>query len=230
MDKIINATTFDHAMSDAFEQLLEEHQDQTLIFKDCTFEGMVCRDVEAGTVRFENGIFRETELKGCQLDNSHWYKCKAHGLDMSYSSVMDATFEGCDLSSSAWVGAQLTQTQFMHCKLLGASFLKSKALDLTFSHCILAMANLQGISFRKQHVCGLDFSDADLGGCDFTESVFEDCRLRNANIRGAKFSGADLRSCDLGGLELKDASLLKGAIISKNQASDLLQAYGLQVL
>lgn len=48
-------------------------------------------------------------------------------------------------------------------------------------------------------------------------------------MTGSRFEGADLRGVDLGGLRLVDASLFRGATISREQAGQLLSELGLNV-
>jgi uncharacterized protein YjbI with pentapeptide repeats len=76
----------------------------------------------------------------------------------------------------------------------------------------------------------VDFSDADLGGADFRACVMDRCRLRGASLRLARFQGADLRSCDLGPLNWQEAGIFKGAVISRDQADELLRGLGLTVM
>jgi len=85
------------------------------------------------------------------------------------------------------------------------------------------------MSFRKQRLQQLDFSDADLSGCDFSQSVFVGGSLRNAHFKLSRFDGADLREADIGGLQLQDAKLFRGATISRAQAAMLLSELGLSV-
>jgi len=59
--------------------------------------------------------------------------------------------------------------------------------------------------------------------------VLEACSLRDANLADARFEGADLRGADLGGIRLIDASAFRGAIISRDQAGQLLAELGLTV-
>jgi fluoroquinolone resistance protein len=88
---------------------------------------------------------------------------------------------------------------------------------------------VRSFRFHKQTLKGLDFTDADLAGTDFRDSRLLDCSLRNASLRGCRFDGADLRACDLGQITLADAPHLRKAVISKDQAADLLQGVGLIV-
>ena len=86
------------------------------------------------------------------------------------------------------------------------------------------------MNFRKCHLDGVDFTDADLAGCDFRDATFDGCRLQNAHLASARFEGADLRMADLGVLSFSTATCFKGAIISKNQATELLHGLGVLVL
>ncbi|WP_161136660.1 hypothetical protein [Schauerella aestuarii] len=53
--------------------------------------------------------------------------------------------------------------------------------------------------------------------------------LRNAHTKLTRFDGADLRDADIGGLKVLDAQLFRNAMISADQAAELLKAWGLVV-
>ncbi|EMV7406699.1 pentapeptide repeat-containing protein [Enterobacter soli] len=88
---------------------------------------------------------------------------------------------------------------------------------------------MSGMSFRKQRLDELDFSDADLSGCNFREAVFAGGSLRNAHIPQANFGSAELRSADLGGLKMLDAKAFSKAFIPQAQAAAILASFGLLV-
>ena len=98
-----------------------------------------------------------------------------------------------------------------------------------FEDCLMNSADLRRMSFRKARLIGLDLADADLGGCDFRDAVFEGGSLRGANMKGARFDNADLRETDLGGVRLADAKLFQGAWITPRQAAELVAELGLRV-
>ena len=78
---------------------------------------------------------------------------------------------------------------------------------------------------------GPSLSEADLGGCDFRDALFEGGSLRDAHLKNTRFDGADLRGVDLGGLKLAQvAPFFKGAIISSDQAAALVGELGVRVL
>jgi uncharacterized protein YjbI with pentapeptide repeats len=95
---------------------------------------------------------------------------------------------------------------------------------------LLVGASLRKAPFARQRLVEVDFSDADLRGADFRETEFVGCRMRGAEIDGARFTGADLRGCDLGQIDLDHARAIKGALISREQATELLRGFGLKVM
>ena len=121
----------------------------------------------------------------------------------------------------------MSGAMFDNCKLTGANFGEARSLGIRFSQTILANAFLRKMSFRKPELEEMDLTSAGLGGCDFRGAVLERCRLGNAHLSTARFSGADLRTVDLGELSFSSVSNFKGAIISKDQATELLKSLGL---
>lgn len=114
--------------------------------------------------------------------------------------------------------------------MTGADMTGAAALHVAFTRCLLVSAQLPGLSFFRARLDGVSFADADLRRADFREAVLSDCSLADANLTDARFQGADLRGADLGRLRLVDAARFKGAIISRQQAADLLGTLGLKVL
>jgi uncharacterized protein YjbI with pentapeptide repeats len=102
-------------------------------------------------------------------------------------------------------------------------------LGVNFEETLLIAAKLPSCSFHGMLLQRLDLSQADLRKSDFRKAVFRDCSLRDANLTDARFEGADLRGADLGGLRLIDAARFRGAVISREQAAQLLAELGLKI-
>ena len=99
-----------------------------------------------------------------------------------------------------------------------------------FKQCQLCYCFMPDFNFKKLTLNELNFNGAELNGCDFRDTIWENCSMREATIRQCRFKGADLRGCDLGGLTFSEAGNLKGSYISKSQASDILGALAITVL
>lgn len=89
---------------------------------------------------------------------------------------------------------------------------------VTIDHASFVMASIGQKSFRKSKLVGVDSSEADLTGCNFTDTVFEDCGIENAVVSAKTiFAGADLRGARLSNLRL-DVTKARGAVVSPSQA------------
>lgn len=178
---------------------------------------------------FKNCDFSGSDLSRTSLEGSKFVGCKAYKTKFKYSHVGETKFLNCNFAMTDWEGARFSSTTFVGCKLTGANFNRSHSLGLSFEECVLVNAILKNFSFRKVTLLRNDFSEADLGGSDFRDAIFTECSLREASLRQAKFKGADLRGCDLGSLSLSDAVVLKGAVVSRHQATELLRGMGIIV-
>ena len=76
----------------------------------------------------------------------------------------------------------------------------------------------------------VDFNEADLSGCDFTDVEFEKCYLNGAVFSDeTKLDGADLRGAFISETSLGMASM-RGAVMTTAQARYLLfEKYGIVV-
>lgn len=136
---------------------------------------------------------------------------------------------GCDLNNAVLRRANIASARFVASRMTGADFHAARGMGFAFEEVLLVNARLTGFSFRKERLVRLDMAQADLAKCDFRGAVLEGCSLREANLDGAQFMGADLRGADLGGLRLEDAGVFRGAIISREQAEQLLSGWGLLI-
>jgi fluoroquinolone resistance protein len=172
---------------------------------------------------------RHANFRGTRLEGSRWQSCRGGFATLIGAELGDARFGSCDFNNSVWRSARLGDAAFTGCKLTGADLSDARTMDVRFEECLLIGAKLPGHSFRKQTLRKLDLSQADLRKADFRNAVLEGCSLRDAHLVGTRFDGADLRGADLGGLKLIDASLFRGATISRDQAALLLAELGLKL-
>ena len=178
---------------------------------------------------FEACILHHTDLSGAMLERTLWQSCRGSFANFSGSDLTDARFASSDFNNALFRGASLTSARIECSKLTGANLSDIRGMDLHFEETLLINAKLPNLSFRKMTLKRVDFSQADLRKCDFRMTTFDDCSLREASLIGSRFDGSDLRGADLGGLRLVDASLFRGATVSREQAGQLLAGLGLNV-
>ena len=196
---------------------------------DCDLEQADLSGLDFSHWRFERCNLRRVDVSRAKFEGSHWQSCRAAFANFMACDLSETIFVATDFNNATFKRANLQSAKFAQCKLTGADLFEVKGLDITFDETLLISAKLPGHSFRKATLNRIDFSQADLRKCDFRHTTFAECSLREANMDGSRFEGADLRGADLGGLRLFDASIFRGATISREQAALLLSELGLNV-
>ncbi|MCW1430547.1 pentapeptide repeat-containing protein [Novosphingobium sp. JCM 18896] len=199
------------------------------ILIDCDLEEADLSGLDLAGWRFERCNVRRADLSRARLEDTAWQSCRGAFANFTGSDLGAATVVASDFNNVSFKRANLQAATFDQCKLTGADLFEVKGLEIHFAETLLVNAKLAGRSFRKVTLNRIDFSQADLRKCDFRQTTFVECSLREANMDGARFDGADLRGADLGGLQLFDATMFRGATISRDQAAQLLGQLGLNV-
>ena len=158
-----------------------------------------------------------------------WRGCKAPFANLTGADLEEARVSACDFNNAAFRRANIGSARFVSTRMTGADLHMAKGMGFVFEEVLLVGARLPSLSFRKEKLIRLDLAQADLTKADFRGAVLEGCSLREANLDGAQFAGADLRGADLGGLQLEDARVFRGAVISREQAEQLLSGWGLLI-
>ncbi|KKB65149.1 hypothetical protein WM40_00260 [Robbsia andropogonis] len=179
---------------------------------------------------FEDCDLAGVALRHADLRETHWQRCRMGHVRFDGIKAQGAAFTACDLANSEWRNARIDGASFSDCRLTGAQLnIDIGLIGATFAQTRLVAATIIGLSMRKMTLDHLDFSDADLRGCDFREAIFEGGSLRGAAFKDCRFKDADLRNCELGELSLAQATLLQGAIISHEQAAQIMTTFGFVV-
>ena len=136
-------------------------------------------------------------LPAATYDGCRFVQLDLSGQDLSGYTFIDCQFEGCNLSGVKLLGTSLRDVQFQQCKMVGLHFEDCHAIffDAAFRDCILDLSSffkrkLEGKSFEGCSLKEADFTEADLGGVNFSGAilegaVFEQCNLQKADFRRA---------------------------------------------
>lgn len=170
------------------------------------------------SVYAEHVRFQEMRIKGVVFED----------IQLPSSSWIDVVFENCDLTNLNLSMARFTRVEFVHCKLVGVDFDQATFNDVVFYQCqapysLFNLAEFQDVRFDQCLLKGANFIDANMTFLDFTNSVIEDVQFT-----GTSLSNIDLSQCDFTFIHAEENDL-RGAIISPEQAVDLIEVFGLKV-
>jgi uncharacterized protein YjbI with pentapeptide repeats len=209
-------------------------------------DGAELAGLEVEQISFEDSSLQRTNLERLNCAGLRVINSNVQGASFDDSILYEAEFAGSDCRNASFRGARLNLAKFDNCDLslchfadasfFGADLSGSRlwSVDLTrtnldgvvLDNSDLRMANLRHKTFSGT-LRGVDFGQADLVGCDFTDVVFGDCTLTEVSVSPeTRFDGADLRGAkvDRGLL----AASCKGAIVTEEQAKELVfEQFGL---
>lgn len=215
-------------------ELLDDIFESNKEFSDCIFEEIKFQKFELEEISFKNCIFKECDFYSCDFEDVKFENCKMKGSNFNLIKTLDVKFNKCDLSNSNFKNSRLNELTFQDCKMTGINFTDNKTTigEIMFKDCVLTLSNIVGISFKKQTLENLDFTESDICDCDFSNSIFENCRLEKVRFKGTNsFKNADLRGCAMGeNITYPDLASFQGAFISKDQASGILRSMDIKVL
>ncbi len=167
------------------------------------------------------------ELHGVELDH-----CVLAGADFSKASFYDCVLVGCDLSNAMLEEAYLARTRFVGCKLEGARMGKAFLRSSRFIDCMCRYANMGEMTLESSSLVGCDLREAFLNEVRFRKKTrLQNCDLTRVDFFRTSLKGMDLSTCTIAGIAVSDThSELKGALISREQAQELVGMLGVRMV
>ncbi len=162
------------------------------------------------------------ELWNTKLDGSDLSQAILYNTFLSHSSLVGANFRGADLRRAFLEVANMTGADFTDA-IVSEARLRSLAnrgftAEQLYSTASYKQKHLAGIDLTQNNMRGWNFSEQDLTDAFFTHSILEGASFLNANLNSAHLAGADLTGADLTGA-LFGAPLSRTPTCVQQQAS-----------
>ena len=138
-------------------------------------------------------MIEKTKLSEIMKKHKEW-------LDSDGREGERASFFGADLRWNDFRGFDLRKVNFDYSDLRWSNLsnIDLRETDFEgakFAHSDLSMTNLSGLDLSYDEtgdIAPLDFSDCDMRGADFSESILCDVNFHSSNLGGVNFSNSDL--------------------------------------
>lgn len=205
-------------------------QGQGARFDRAVFADTVCVDASFDDCAFTDAEFLRTQWRdaactACDFTGARFAEMAPMMWRLARSDFARATFRqcafmACELQQCGFVEATLTRCSFVNTTFAGAtdftqaaftasSFCGTTALEeARFVQASLKQCGLRGIALART-----DFSDAILGGSDFSDCVFRDARLDRLCAGESLFVRADFTGASLRGANLIQSILSKSIFL-----------------
>ncbi|MEO8749093.1 pentapeptide repeat-containing protein [Dermatophilaceae bacterium Sec6.4] len=181
---------------------------------------------QAALVELTDQTFEGDTLRAiltAATDDLRLRRCDLRGAHLRSADFTDVTFEECVLDNVDLRGASLGGASFIGCRLMGADFEDSRGFGFSITRCNAFAANLTGAVLARADLSGTRFTEAVLRGADLRSCLFDGCDLSAADLTMARLDGADLRGAGLGACDLDRLRALKGAIVTTEQAAEIVR-------
>lgn len=123
--------------------------------------------------------FKKIKVEDGDFSQSNFAECRLIHFEISNSTAIDTSFDGCEVSTG----------RFTQCNLSKTSFKNSRLDDIEFSECILQDVNLSESYLREAIFNNCNLEKAILNNCDLRYSNFSKSDLTGVSLYGAALFG-----------------------------------------
>lgn len=166
---------------------------------------------------------RQLDLTDRRLSRGRLRAIEAERATITDTALDSLTFERCTLLSSHWERTRLSRVIFQDCRFIGMTVEEQRWANVIFQGCAFEFAQLSTVrSTGPIAFVDCTLKDVAFTGCDFSRGHVSGCDLRDVEFQGGSYAEMDLRGNDLS--SVRGAMSLAGAIVSRDQRSDLAEA------
>lgn len=182
---------------------------------------------------FYNGIYTFGVSETSTVYDAVFDCCVFRGVDFSNIKLdrvelVDVLFENCDLSNQVFDNKLIKRVRFDNCKMTGVSFVKSSLQDVRFVHCKATYINFAEAGIKLVEATDCNFEKLFLYAAKVKYLFLNNVDLMGAEISDTDLRGTDFSTCRIDGIRA-DYKSLKGIIIDKFQAYNLVQMLGVKI-
>jgi fluoroquinolone resistance protein len=164
-----------------------------------------------------------------EFGNQTFQKLICHDQDITHKTFSNCTFEHCDFSRSNLSHSNFLDCTFSSCnlslikvegvRLQGISFEKSKLLGINFARC---EQRFLSITCKGSLIDTCNFSTLDLKGTKFLDCMMRDNQFTETKLTSADFTKSDLRGSTFHHADLCKASFTEAINYSINPLTNKL--------
>ncbi len=157
-------------------------------------------------MNYRNQTFSGEELRGEDIEDSHFIHCRFIAANLHFSSFKNCVFEETDLSGVVFDLTNFSKCSFPGSKLSNLDFSEVEMRDCDFSggifiNCVFVKYQAGGKGEKKE----LKLTKAKFVNSDLSRTVFSFCDLSQANFQKANLTEVCFEKCNLTGADFTGA-------------------------
>ena len=163
-----------------------------------------------------------------QIEQSRFKSVDLSETGFKFFQLVDVLIINSNIANAKWREANISRVTFTECRLTGFDVADGILENIEFQNCKLNLANFRFAKLKKVRFENCDLQEADFLGAELKSVDFSRCDLSKTQFANTKMNNVDFRTSTIHGLKAQ-ADNLKGAIISPDQALDLIWLLGVKV-
>jgi len=179
---------------------------------------------------FERQDYIVNALPKGEYENCNFNGCNFASADIIGIVFTDCTFTDCNFSMANTKGAAFKEVSFNNCKMTGINFSVCEPflLAMTFNGCQLNLASFYNLKLKSTRFTKCILHEADMVQTDFSGASFTDSDLRGAIFENTILEKADFRSAINYTID-PEANRIKKAKFSLQGLPGLLHKYSIDI-
>lgn len=188
-----------------------------------------------GDGRVSHALIEDVELayecaNGATFENAVFRDCLFERVDLRDCTFRDTVFESCRFIGCAMDGAWLDRVDMIDCSAPGVSMLRARLARVRAVSTDFSYANLSETSIDRLRLEGCKLREVALQRSKLKRVRWDSCDLTSLDVFGTPLTGIDVSSCLFAAPVLSgDYRELRGAVVSADQALDLVRLLGVRV-
>lgn len=182
---------------------------------------------------FEHCQFCDEEVNEIELLDFNFEYCKFSHICMQNAkfekiTFKDVIFENCDFSNTEFIQSAFIRCEFHNCKLSGCNLSENRLyhtcfLETNATYLNLSLASVENVLFQETNLKNGYFQETKIKNLSF-----EKTNLKQTQFFKTSLKDVDLSTCQIEGIAISPEDI-KGAIVDKLQAMDLMYLLGVKV-
>jgi len=179
---------------------------------------------------FERQDYTIDTLPKSEYENCTFNGCNFASAYLTGIAFTECTFTDCNFSMTNTKGTAFKDVEFANCKMTGINFsiCDPFLLAMNFTGCQLNLASFYNLKLKNTRFTKCILHEADLVQADFSGAAFTDCDLRGAIFENTVLEKADLRSAVNYNID-PEANRIKKAKFSIQGLPGLLNKYNIDI-
>ena len=173
-------------------------------------------------------VFDEGYIQDIKFDKESLESLEKNDIKIDSCCFKDSILKDSELENVHFIKANLYRIRFINCRCMGIEITDSLLKNVLFDSCNAAYSNFGLSSFKNVLFHHTNLENSGFIQCMFDHLEFDRACLNNSDFFNTNLDKIDFSSSDINNIGVSE-NLLKGIILSPEQALEFIKLLGIKV-